>query len=323
MNVSSLPVVSIALAIIISWALFAIFCSLVLEAIAQVKAERGRFMKNYLLKQLWDEPNGINWASLLYLHGSIDLLSRAPDKPTNDIAPKLFAESLIETVGNVQLAKMSNEAGVKEYNHPALANFKKAIQVMKHSDVMAFLKQSLQSAEMKTLAQTPGNEGLVYENLVNNIQEWYVEFTQRLTTWYKKKTRQRLFILGALLGLLINVDSVELFGIYKNTPATREALINYYQKNAVALEQLANRNDSGVNNNEAKTQLAAFKQKMDSLDKSIQIPIGTPYSFVLHPKQPLKTWLLKLLGVLVSGFAASFGAPFWFEVLKKYFSMKV
>jgi hypothetical protein len=323
MNVFNLPVVSIALAIIISWALFAIFCSLVHEAIAQIKAERGRFMKYYLHKQLWDEPNGINWASLLYLHGSIDLLSRAPDKPTNDIAPRLFAESLIETVGNVQLVQMSDEAAEIAYNQPALANFSKAIQVLKPSDVMAFLKQSMNSAEMQALAQTPGNEGLVYENLVNNIQQWYVEFTQRLTTWYKKKTRQRLFILGALLGLMINIDSVQLFGVYKNTPGARESLINYYEKNAVSLEQLANRKDSGVNITETKKQIAGFQQKMDSLNKSIQLPVGIQYSFVLHPQQRWDAWILKLLGVLISGFAASFGAPFWFDVLKRYFSMKV
>jgi hypothetical protein len=323
MNVFNLPVVSIALAIIISWALFAIFCSLVHEAIAQIKAERGRFMKYYLHKQLWDEPNGINWASLLYLHGSIDLLSRAPDKPTNDIAPRLFAESLIETVGNVQLVQMSDEAAEIAYDQPALANFSKAIQVLKPSDVMAFLKQSMNSAEMQALAQTPGNEGLVYENLVNNIQQWYVEFTQRLTTWYKKKTRQRLFILGALLGLMINIDSVQLFGVYKNTPGARESLINYYEKNAVSLEQLANRKDSGVNITETKKQIAGFQQKMDSLNKSIQLPVGIQYSFVLHPQQRWDAWILKLLGVLISGFAASFGAPFWFDVLKRYFSMKV
>jgi hypothetical protein len=293
------------------------------EAIAQIKAERGRFMKYYLHKQLWDEPNGINWASLLYLHGSIDLLSRAPDKPTNDIAPRLFAESLIETVGNVQLVQMSDEAAEIAYNQPALANFCKAIQLLKPSDVMAFLKQSMNSAEMQALAQTPGNEGLVYENLVNNIQQWYVEFTQRLTTWYKKKTRQRLFILGALLGLMINIDSVQLFGVYKNTAGARESLINYYEKNAVALEQLANRKDSGVNITQTKKQIAGFQQKMDSLNKSIQLPVGIQYSFVLHPQQLWDAWILKLLGVLISGFAASFGAPFWFDVLKRYFSMKV
>ena len=75
MNLLDIPILSTAIAIIISWALFALFCSYVLEAWVQIKAERGRFMKNYLYQQLMDNSNGINWAEKIYSHGTIDLLS--------------------------------------------------------------------------------------------------------------------------------------------------------------------------------------------------------------------------------------------------------
>jgi hypothetical protein len=61
MSFFNIPIINIALAIIISWALFAMLCSFAYEAFAQLKAERGRFMKNYILQQLQDFPNGINW----------------------------------------------------------------------------------------------------------------------------------------------------------------------------------------------------------------------------------------------------------------------
>ena len=103
MNLFNFPVINIAVAIIISWALFAIFCSLVHEAFAQLKAERGRFMKKYILLQLQDFPNGVNWGSLLYMHGNVDMLSRAPGKPSSDIQPCLFAETLIDVVATAHL----------------------------------------------------------------------------------------------------------------------------------------------------------------------------------------------------------------------------
>src|SRR5689334_14495244 len=102
----SLPIIPTAIAIVISWALFALFCSFVHEAVAQAKAERGRFMRKYLFKQLQDLPNGVNWASMLYLHGTIDLLSREANKPTNEIQPDVFAKTLIEVVGNAHIVQM-------------------------------------------------------------------------------------------------------------------------------------------------------------------------------------------------------------------------
>src|SRR6476620_11255523 len=102
----SLSIISVAIAIIISWALFAMLCSFLHETIAQTKAERGRFMRKYLFKQLQDLPNGVNWASMLYLHGTIDLLSREANKPTNDIQPDVFAKTLVEVVSNAHIVQM-------------------------------------------------------------------------------------------------------------------------------------------------------------------------------------------------------------------------
>src|SRR5678815_557090 len=95
--------VSIAISIVICWALFAIFCSLVQEAIAQILAERGRFMKYYLLKQFQDLSNDINWGQALYQQGNVSLLSRDDRKPSNDIDPSVFARSIIAAVANSHL----------------------------------------------------------------------------------------------------------------------------------------------------------------------------------------------------------------------------
>ena len=59
MDFSTIPILPTAISIVICWALFAILCSLLHEAIAQLKAERGRFMKKYLFQQLQDLPNGV------------------------------------------------------------------------------------------------------------------------------------------------------------------------------------------------------------------------------------------------------------------------
>ena len=426
----SLSIISVAIAIIISWALFAMLCSFVHETIAQVKAERGRFMRKYLFKQLQDLPNGVNWASMLYLHGTIDLLSREASKPTNDIQPDIFAKTLVEVVSNAHIVQMqlpalqqsllavkTNNAGQSKqfintaqnyFSHSTLYNFKAATQVLKPSSVVSMLNQAMNNAELQASAASAEQwvtEAKIYEHLVLFIEKWYSDFTERLTYWYKKKTKQRLFILGCLLGLVINIDSIQLFSFYTTNPAARDAVINYYQQNSDTLNQLAKQmqftrstnTDSVVNtiapyipssaittidsvlsqlrkqnlkqtsevldNSVAKAiedSLAAVKngskkgnkpnvnpsnynnnipvynptadtlhllsnafiRQLDSLRKTANLPVGFEYSIFKQPVKSFYPLLFKIVGILISGLAASFGGPFWFDVLKKFYTRK-
>ena len=62
MDLFKIPIIQIALAVIISWTLFAIFIGFIQEAFAQVLAERGRFMKAYMLKQANVQNVSVCWA---------------------------------------------------------------------------------------------------------------------------------------------------------------------------------------------------------------------------------------------------------------------
>jgi hypothetical protein len=352
MNLFSIPIVADAIAIVVSWALFAIFCSLAHEGIAQVVAERGRFMKKYLFLQLKDLSNGVNWASLLYLSGPIDLLSRATNKPTNDILPRLFAVTMVDTVGKSQIVQMNKTGFVSQFKDSLLADFEAATKVLKPSDVVSFFQQALSNATIKG-TDTAGNknEAEVYNQLVLNLETWFDEFTQRVNLWYKKKTRLRLFLLGLVLAALVNVDSIQLFQLYDSHPDTRKAVISYYQDNQRSLDSLARRLDSlnrahtliPVSNTDtsvhpapvqagvqANPQNSAYylavadslKQSLlKATDSAVSLPVGWSHSIFKQIRhESTAEIILKILGLLVTGFAASFGAPFWFDLLKKVYS---
>ena len=371
MNFFSIPAVSIAISIVICWALFAILCSLVHEAIAQIKAERGRFMKYYLLKQFQDLSNDINWAQALYQQGNVSLLSRDDRKPSNDIDPLVFARSIIAAVANSHLINIKlqelgdfinrNEKqvlpeeastmesytavlnGLARFRNPVLYKFNAASSLLFPSEQISLFSSALSNAELQS-----GNEQEVYQHLVEHLQGWYVELSQRMTLWYKKKTRMRLFWLGATLALLLNVDSVQLFGLFNKNPAQQQAIMGFYKENQSYLEKLANSIDSLGRNEQLATadslitdstqqhlpltQIDSLRKialvytgKLDSLQKATNLPVGYQYN-VFRSKVPLHHpvtyFLLKLIGILISGFAASFGAPFWFDLLRKAYSFK-
>ena len=372
MNFFSIPAVSIAISIVICWALFAILCSLIHEAMAQIKAERGRFMKFYLLKQFQDLPNGINWGEAIYQQGNVSLLSRDERRPSNDIDPSIFAKAIIAAVANShtvnarlqeledfvnkdekqtlprEIVKKEAHSTVldemKHFKNPVLYKFNAAVALLLPSEQVSMFSSALSNAVSKaSRTNNVINEQEVYQHLVEHLQSWYVELSQRLSLWYKKKTKARLFWLGAILALVLNVDSIQLFGLFNRNPAQRQAVMGFYQENRAYLENLAKsiaslgiKRDSlsadsirqqpkNISLDSLRKLAAVYTGKLDSLQKASDLPIGYRYSVFrnqLPPTGHFKYFLLKLIGILISGFAACFGAPFWFDLLRKAYSYK-
>jgi hypothetical protein len=339
------PIIEITLSLIVSWALFAVLCSFAHELISELLGERGRFLKKYLYKQLEDKGNGVNWASTFYMHGSIDLLTRAENKPTSFIPPKLFAEALIEIVGNANIVQQyiqtqpdvddkSPEAethrqflknyAVIAYQSPVMKHFKAATMVMKPSDVVTLYKQSLSTAELRA-GVAPGDpnalkayETLVYNNLVENICNWYDSFSMRTNLWYKKITRRRLFILGILFAVALHVDTLELFTFYRDNGTARKSVVTYFKEHELELEEQYRALHDTTNRDYKKVYNAGkdFTVKLDSITKANAIPVGWQY-YKDTPGDPWHVWVLRILGFILTAFAGSLGAPFWFDTFKR------
>lgn len=323
MDLQSIPIVAVAISVVICWSLFSLFCSFVQEAIAQIKGERGRYMKKYLFKQFYDQPNGVNWASMLYMHGSVDLLTRAANKPTSDIHPRIFAETLIDVVGKAHITQINKETVQDQLNYqsPLLNNFKAATLCLQQSDVVGFFQQAMTSAEMMAGTNGVPDESAIYKSLVDQVEQWHGEMMQRLSIWYKKKTKVWLFVVGSLLAIIINVDSIQLFGHFSDSPASRKVMMDYYEANADRLEKLAV-NSSADSSAVYIERLGVLKNEMDSLAKKAELPVGIKHSLFRESGRENRNYFLAVLGFLLSGFAASAGAPFWFELLKKAYSAK-
>jgi hypothetical protein len=335
MNFETIPIVAIALSIVISWSLYALFCSFLHEAIVQIKAERGRYMKKYLFKQLYDQPNGVNWASMLYMHGTVDLLTRKANKPTSDINPRIFAETLIEVVARAQITQMARHQMMQEepgpkvrmqlsgqlnYEHELLNDFKAATLLLQQSDVVNFFRQAMASAELITADVQGSRDSAVYRNLVQQVEQWYSEMMSRLSLWYRKKTKRNLFFLGSLLAFILNVDSIQLLEHFTKDPAARRVMIQYYEANTAQLHRLSAMASTDSTQVYAQ-RIKLLKSEMDSLATAAQLPVGFRYN-VFSAKSDNRNILMVLLGCLFSGFAASAGAPFWFDLLKKAYSVK-
>jgi hypothetical protein len=138
------------------------------------------------------------------------------------------------------------------------------------------------------------------ERLKTQIEIWFNNGMDRASGWYKRKTQWIQFFIGLSLVVLLNIDSVHigrsLFAV--NSPL-RASLVES-AKSFVA-------QPGGPNK--------SMKDAVDAIS-SASLPIG--WSEVPKPDQ----WPTVIVGWLITAFAVSLGAPFWFDLLNKFVNIR-
>jgi hypothetical protein len=356
----SATIVQVAISVIISWALFALLCSMIHEVIVRLKSERGRFYRTKITEKLFDGSNQINWGILIYNHSAIKLFTKSEKAPPTEIDSKTMAEVLVDTVANCQAAqilKFNNPNQTKFFQQKLLNDLDFATTNLGQSDVIVMLRKTFDKAKIKAIENQSFNEEKIYSILIDELTIWFEQFNNRTSAWYKKVSQKRLFAVGFLVALATNVDSVALFEYYKGNPTARIAMIDFYAKNKLQLEALSVKYSTvtqvaqvdSLALKETKANIAGLARQMDSLKNDLKLPIGWDQAFLETmnvkpniiqqnavisktngaqkvPKNsgglilfgiPLAAILFKILGFIISAFAASIGAPFWFDLLKK------
>src|SRR5260370_19362730 len=161
---------------------------------------------------------------------------------------------------------------------------------------MATLPEPLQRT-LTTLLEESQHD---VERLKTQIEIWFNNGMDRASGWYKRKTQWIQFFLGLCLVIFLNVDSVRigrtLFAI--NSPL-RGSLVESAKSFVV---------QPGGTNRPIKDVVEAIS--------TVSLPIG--WSEFPKPDQ----LPIVLLGWLITAFAVSLGAPFWFDLLNKFVNVR-
>jgi hypothetical protein len=169
----------------------------------------------------------------------------------------------------------------------------------------------------------------------------------RLTGWYKRRCLITTLFVGIFLAVIVNVDSINLVSRLWREPDLRFAILRN-------IESILTENNTTTLNIE---QLSNIQQQFSE----INLPVGwlgspisstsghlrnAPDGCTLFPHHEdeiyglfissqcypiintphvndMTGWLIKLCGILISGVAASPGASFWFDILKKIINVRL
>jgi len=145
---------------------------------------------------------------------------------------------------------------------------------------------------------------------------WFDEIMARSSDWYKRNLKWWLFGVGFVLAAIFNVDTIQVYRNISSSATVQKYLVdmaaNYTEKTDTI---------QGMNLNlpleESIVRLDSALHRIDH----IRSPLGLGWQ-PMEEKPSLIWWVVKLAGLLLTGIAVTFGAPFWFDVLKKLLSLR-
>ncbi len=160
-----------------------------------------------------------------------------------------------------------------------------------------------------------------------NIETWFNNAMVQATNVYKKNAAQAAFIIGLFIAILFNVDTINIAQKLWQDPTIREVLVAQAQNQSnteiSTSEVMAQAKELnfpiGWTTTLAEDQTCGF---IGIYKNQFVIRSGGECLIITSLPNSLLGLIYKILGFLLSGFAASQGAPFWFDVLKKLVSVR-
>lgn len=163
-----------------------------------------------------------------------------------------------------------------------------------------------------------------------NIEEWYNSSMDRVSGWYKRRSHVTVLILGFVVAVAVNADSVLIVRRLASDRALRDSLVasaNFYADQAVKNQSAATPAEKPIHTpcaelctdetpqcklKKTQCEIAALGLPLGWSSRSDErLRFGSPDMFFRqHLPDHIFGWLLTTLAI-------SLGAPFWFDVLNK------
>lgn len=217
--------------------------------------------------------------------------------------------------------------------------------------VKAGISQQDAKSFLEDAQQRIGTVEVEVAQLREKIEVWYNNAMDRVSGWYKRWTKALSFITALAIVIAINADTIEITAALTSNDALREALVNqadtYAQVSATApdslLAALIAQRDAAPDTSGTAAQLnqatlddviaqaRAANMRLDTTMTQLVelgLPLGWPSGGICNwvsifcEQDATVPFFPKLFGLLLTAFALTLGAPFWFDVLNKIVAIR-
>jgi hypothetical protein len=300
-DLGGLPALDVVIGLTFVFATLALIASGISELISRAFKLRAKNLEEGI-RNLLNDPDGTGLANDVLSHPLIASLQRngAPADTANDTKPasyvpsRVFAAALMDTIAPPPQPNQSRDL------------------VQAARDNIDQIPNGPVREALQTLADDT-RSGI--DDFRTAIEGWYDDTMDRVSGWYKRRIQTILIVIGIALAIAFNVDAVQIGSTLWSNDAVRAGVVAQAEK---AADQSPAGDPAG--------QIEAGAKTIQDL-QALKLPIG--WSDAGNDSaDPRKLpgdafgWLGKLLGILISGFAVSLGAPFWFDLMGRALSLR-
>ena len=356
-------ILNVVIGLVFIYLLYSLLATIIQELIATWFGFRAKILELAIFRMLEDESKfRFRIGSLLHIFRK----SKRSSLPTTPSA-QFYHHPLIKFLGEG-----------KQSSKPSYINrdtFSKVIIDLLRSDAFTaesnpreFIQTALNEGRMKWGEQSVqiGPETLSYLRSLwadaqgdvaqfrRSLETWFDETMDRVTGWYKKHTQFILLIVGFVIAVAFNVDTIKIVTKLERDPVLREQVVQQANAfmttnpnlekemeaaklNLIALQTTTSASDTTrakINIYAADT--ARYKALMATRDslvsradslintdlKKVNSTLGIGLSTYSCGFGINKCFFQSLLGWLITALAISLGAPFWFDLLNKLMKLR-
>jgi hypothetical protein len=294
-------VLAVAIGLLLMYLILSLIVSTVNEGLASLTDRRA----NFLLKGV-ENLLGPKLTEKFYGHGLIGALTRKGvrfHKKPAYISSATFGTALLDVIPKAPNPRPLESSGSEEPALPDLAEVKARVEAIEDNE----------ADDLREALLAIANESAGWSEFKKRVEKWFDEAMERVSGWYRRRTRIVLWAVALVLVGVLNADTVNVARVLWLDPTVRSAA------EAAAQETIQ---DEGAGQPPALDEPAdVVREAAAAIQQLEEVGLPLRWSAETTPND-VPGWLLKLVGLLITGFALTFGAPFWFDLLKKFVGVR-
>lgn len=282
------PIFDVAIGMIFLFLLLSLLATAVQEVISGRSNLRGKLLITAIRNMLGDQSGKV------FTNPLIRSILSSEDRAPSYIPKEVFSAALINTLtGFTGLPSHLNDFGERIKNIPD-EQLKGVIENLK----------PVSEADLKT-----------------KIEGWYEASMDRLSGLYKRKITRRLFWMGMIIAAVLNADAIAVFKHLSTDEKARTAIV----EQAIAFSE---KYEGHEQLEQAASELLEKEINRENEGLKQSLGIGWYWSTIKKEWEENSGWFIvtwfasKILGWIISAYAITIGAPFWFDLLKKIIQVR-
>jgi len=299
-------VLDVAIGLIFIYCLYSIFATIISEILASLFGLRARKLKYAIKRMLMDDKksplgrqlfDGFTKHPLItYMSGGV--LSRRPSY----ISSESFSKIIVDILSGYDFEDTTKSLDKIE---------KKLEELGKQPNAPKW-----QSDTIKLISSYVKESGNDINKFKMNIEKWFNDMMDRVSGWYKRQTQSIILLIGFIIALSYNVNTIEIIKRLSKDKTAREQIIQ------VATNYVKDR-QTFVTDSTISKRLDSLVIRADSLFKADIEPVNQIIGLGWRSWGDFKDGFWdNILGCFITALAISLGAPFWFDILSKFIKLR-